>query len=153
MTGPAPAPLEAPPYTTEWFNKAIIGRLPGLVGMSIVESGPGSVTSRMEVRPDLLAPNGYLHAASVVALADTSCGFGTLCSLPEGASGFTTIEVKANYIGTTRDGNVTCNATLSHGGRTTQVWDAEVTDEGNGRTIALFRCTQLIVYPRDPSGA
>jgi uncharacterized protein (TIGR00369 family) len=94
-----------------------------------------------------MAPNGYLHAATVVALADTSCGYGTVASLPDGARGFTTIELKANYLGTVLEGAVACEATLVHGGRTTQVWDAKVTDESTGRMIALFRCTQILLYP------
>jgi uncharacterized protein (TIGR00369 family) len=100
----------------------------------------------LELRDDLLAPNGYLHAATVVALADTSCGYGCFVNLPEGATGFTTIELKANFLGTQREGIITCEATMAHGGRTTQVWDAVVSSAD--RNIALFRCTQMILYPR-----
>jgi uncharacterized protein (TIGR00369 family) len=95
-----------------------------------------------------LAPNGFLHAATVVALADTACGYGCAASLPEGGTGFTTIELKANFVGTALDGAIACEALLVHGGRTTQVWDATVTNEKTGRTIALFRCTQMVLYPR-----
>ena len=98
------------------------------------------------MRPDLLAPNGYLHAAAVVALADTACGYGCVASLPDGATGFTTIELKANFLGTATEGALACTARLVHGGRTTQVWDAEVTLEGATKTVALFRCTQLLLY-------
>ena len=100
-----------------------------------------------------MAPNGFLHAASVIALADTSCGYGAATSLPAGATGFTTIELKSNFMGTATAGDVlTCRASLIHGGRTTQVWDAEVADEG-GRTLALFRCTQMVLYPKaGPTG-
>ena len=101
----------------------------------------------LPLRHELLAPNGYLHAASAVALADTACGYGTWASLPDGARGFTTIELKTNFLGTALDGAISCEAKLVHGGRTTQVWDAEVIAETKGRTIALFRCTQLILYP------
>ena len=94
-----------------------------------------------------MAPNGYLHAATVIALADTSCGYGTFASLPEGARGFTTIELKSNFLGTVREGAIACEATLTHGGRTTQVWDARITDEATARVIALFRCTQILLYP------
>ena len=104
----------------------------------------------MPLRQALLAGNGYLHAASVVALADTSAGYGTLASLPEGAHNFTTIELKSNFLATAREGAVACEATLVHGGRTTQVWDARVWDETTGRTLALFRCTQVLLYP--PTG-
>ena len=66
---------------------------------------------------------------------------------PSGARGYTTIELKANLLGTARDGHLECEATLVHGGRTTQVWDAKVTSNESGKTLALFRCTQLILYP------
>lgn len=132
--------------TVEQWNQGSVGNLPGLVGIEIVEIESGRVKARMPVRPDLLAPHGYLHAASVIALADTACGYGAMASRPEGAVSFTTIELKANFLGTARDGAVTCEARLIHGGKTTQLWDAEVQDEGTGKTIALFRCTQLLVY-------
>ena len=120
------------------------GYLPGLVGFEITEAQPGSLRARMAVRRELLAPNGFLHAASVIALADTACGYGTMFDLPEEATGFTTIELKSNFLGTARDGEVTCHATRVHSGRTTQVWDAEVRNS-SGKTIALFRCTQIVL--------
>jgi len=127
------------------------GYLPGLLGIEILTAEGPRVTSRLPVRRELLAPNGYLHAASVIALADTSCGYGALANQPPGAEGFTTIELKSNFLGTVLEGAIACEARLTHGGRTTQVWDATVTDEATGRTIALFRCTQLLLYPR-PDG-
>jgi len=134
--------------TTERLNALTGGHFPGLIGFTVVEAHDDGLTARMPVRPDLLAPNGYLHAATVVGLADTACGFGCRLVLPEGATGFTTIELKANFLGTVRDGAVVCRARLAHGGRTTQVWDATVTAEETGRTLALFRCTQAILWPR-----
>jgi len=104
----------------------------------------GQLRSRLAVRRELLAPNGFLHAASVVALADTTCGFGTIAHLPEDRASFTTIELKANFLGTARDGIIECASTLVHGGRSTQVWDATVTNDA-GKTIALFRCTQMLL--------
>jgi uncharacterized protein (TIGR00369 family) len=99
----------------------------------------------LPLRPELLAPNGYLHAATVVALADSACGYGCIASLPEGATGFTTIELKTNFLGTALEGTLSCESRRVHGGRTTQVWDATVTAE-SGKTLALFRCTQLLLY-------
>jgi len=138
------------PSLEEW-NARSRERLPGLVGVELTRIEPGRVSSRLTVRPELLAPNGYLHAATVIALADTSCGYGSVASLPPGAQGFTTIELKANFLGTVVDGGIACECTLVHGGRTTQVWDARVTDEATGRPIALFRCTQLIMHPKAAS--
>ena len=130
------------------LNERGIGTLPGLIGLEITQAEGGGLTSRLELRDELMAPNGYLHAATVVALADTSCGYGTFVNLPEGAEGFTTLELKSNFLGTKREGAIRCEATLAHGGRTTQVWDATVADEESGKPIALFRCTQMILYPR-----
>jgi 1,4-dihydroxy-2-naphthoyl-CoA hydrolase len=130
------------------LNERGAGTLPGLIGLEIVEAEEGSIRSRLELRDELMAPNGYLHAATVVALADTSCGYGTFVNLPEGAQGFTTIELKSNFVGTKREGVIRCEAKLVHGGHTTQVWDATVSDEESGKPIALFRCTQMILYPR-----
>jgi uncharacterized protein (TIGR00369 family) len=135
------------PTTNDGWNTFGRGYLPGLIGIELREVVRGRVTSRLALRTELMAPNGYLHAATVVALADTSCGYGTAASLPDGARGFTTIELKSNYLGTAREGAILCEATLMHAGRTTQVWDATVTDEATGRVIALFRCTQILLYP------
>ena len=92
------------------------------------------------------AGNGYLHAGALVTLADTACGYGALAGLPDGASGFTTVELKSNHVGTINHGPVRVVATRVHGGRSTQVWDATVTAGETGRTLALFRCTQMILY-------
>ncbi|MDQ3638381.1 MAG: PaaI family thioesterase [Actinomycetota bacterium] len=131
----------------EELNERGIGTLPGLIGVEILEAEEGRLASRLELRDELLAPNGYLHAATIIALADTSCGYGCFVNLPEGAEGFTTVELKSNFLGTKREGVLGCEATLAHGGRTTQVWDATVTDEESGKKLALFRCTQMILYP------
>jgi 1,4-dihydroxy-2-naphthoyl-CoA hydrolase len=134
--------------TLDELNERGMGTLPGLIGLTILEAEEGKISSRLDLRDELMAPNGYLHAATVVALADTSCGYGTFVNLPEEAEGFTTIELKSNFVGTKRGGAIGCEAKLVHGGRTTQVWDATVFDEEGGKPIALFRCTQMILYPR-----
>ena len=135
-------------HTADELNQILPGTLPGLLGIVIDSHEPGRLTASLDVRSDLLAPNGFLHAATVVALADTSCGLGARALLPEGSSGFTTIELKSNHVGTAREGRIAAVATNLHAGRTTQVWDAVVTDAGSGKTIALFRCTQSVLWPR-----
>jgi uncharacterized protein (TIGR00369 family) len=132
----------------EELNERGTGTLPGLIGIEVLEAEKGRLASRLELRDELLAPNSYLHAATVIALADTSCGYGCFVHLPDGAEGFTTVELKSNFLGTKREGVIECEATLVHGGRATQVWDATVADEESGRKLALFRCTQMILYPR-----
>jgi len=122
--------------------------LPGYLGIEILTLAQGTATSRMPVRQLHFAPNNFLHAASIVALADTTCGYCTIAHLPEGAESFTTIELKSNHLGTVRDGSIACVTSAQHLGRSTQVWDAVVSDEATGRKLALFRCTQMILWPK-----
>ncbi len=122
------------------------GTLPHLLGFEIISADKDGLTAAFDVQAHHLAPNGYLHAASIIMLADSACGYGCMMNLPEGASSFTTIELKSNHLGTAREGRVECRAIPVHRGRNTQVWDATVT--AAGKTIALFRCTQMVLWPR-----
>lgn len=124
------------------------GRLPGLLGFRVVDLMEGLLHAELDIRPDLLAPNGFLHAATVIALADTAAGFGCIAHLPVGAQNFTTVELKANFVSTAREGTIVAKARPAHLGNTTQVWDAEVKRKADDRQMALFRCTQLILWPR-----
>jgi uncharacterized protein (TIGR00369 family) len=131
--------------TIDVLNERSREYLPGYLGIQITGLQSGQVMSRMPIQKLHIAPNEFLHAASVVALADTTCGYATIAHLPEGAHSFTTLELKSNYLGTVTEGSVACTASAQHLGRTTQVWDAVVTDEASGRKLALFRCTQMIL--------
>lgn len=124
------------------------GTLPEHLGIKVTDVAPGSLSAEIEIAPHHLAPNGFLHAGTVVTLADTACGYGCFANLPEGAENFTTIELKSNHLGTARDGVIAVTAQAVHMGKTTQVWDATVTNKANGKTIALFRCTQMVLYPK-----
>ncbi|TDM08034.1 MAG: thioesterase [Ideonella sp. MAG2] len=130
------------------FNE--IGRqvLPGYLGIVITQVEGPEVRGELAVRPQLMAPNGFLHAGALVTLADTCAGYGCAANLPEGATGFTTIELKSNHLGTARDGTVACVARAVHLGGSTQVWDATVTHRETGKTLVMFRCTQMVLRAR-----
>jgi uncharacterized protein (TIGR00369 family) len=134
-----------PRTLAEWQAFGRTG-LPGHLGVTVHEVAPGKARLSLVLAPHHLAPNGYLHAGTLVSLADTACGYGCLASLPEGATGFTTLELKSNHVGTALDGTIEAHAESLHLGRTTQVWDAVVTHLG--RKLAVFRCTQLVLGPK-----
>jgi len=134
--------------TAESFNKIGAGKLPGHLGVVITRVSESEVSAELAVQEALMAPNGFLHAGSIVTLADTSAGYGCIANLPAGATGFTTIELKSNHLGTAREGTILSTARPVHLGKTTQVWDAVVKHKESGKTIALFRCTQLILYAK-----
>jgi uncharacterized protein (TIGR00369 family) len=134
--------------SVEDLNRANLGKLPEHLGLTITEVEAGRVAGRFEVRPELVAHTGYLLAGVVLSVCDILCAYGVSTAWPEGANGFTTVEVKCNFMGTLTEGAGVCTAELLHGGRTTQVWDAHFRDEATGRLLAAFRCTQIILYPR-----
>jgi 1,4-dihydroxy-2-naphthoyl-CoA hydrolase len=140
------------PLRPEAIVEALLRRaqagLPGLLGLQVVDVTASALQMRLPIEPKLLAPNGYLHAASVIGLADTVCGFACMVNLPPGAHSFTTIELKANFLGTATEGSLVATARPIHRGRTTQVWDASVSHVESGRSIAEFRCTQLVLWPK-----
>ena len=128
------------------FSKLGADFFPELLGIEVLNVTTNSATAQMEVKKKYFASNGYLHAGSVVSLADTIAGYACLYNLPPLAKSFTTIELKSNFLGTTKAGFIIAEATLQHGGQTTQVWDVVVKSKENQKTVALFRCTQLILY-------
>lgn len=136
------------PLDVESFNQRGAGFLPELLGIKVNSVDKNVLHSELAVQKHHLAPNGYLHAGTIVTLADTSCGYGCIAHLPEGATNFTTVELKSNFLGTAREGVIECEAKLVHGGRNTQVWDALVKHRDTGKLMATFRCTQMILYPR-----
>lgn len=137
--------------TPEHFNQRGIENLPGHLGLVVTHVSAAELRTELAIRKSLMAPNGFLHAGSIVTLADTSAGYGCVVNLPEGAIGFTTIELKSNHLGTAKDGTIDCVAKPAHLGRNTQVWDAIVTHRETGKTLAMFRCTQMILYAKSAS--
>ncbi|MBB3258896.1 uncharacterized protein (TIGR00369 family) [Paraburkholderia bannensis] len=131
--------------TLDFLRERQRGCLPALIGFRPVALEQGILRAELDIRSELLAPNGFLHAATVVCLADTACGYGCLAHLPPNAKNFTTIELKSNFLGTAREGRLSVVATGVHLGRSTQIWDATVTGP-DGKTTALFRCTQMVLY-------
>ena len=138
--------IDVPTSLDEW-NARGADFLPGHMSMNCLAVSGEEVRIELAVKPGHLSWNGFLHGGTVVALADTCCGYGTVASLPQGANGFTTVDLTTNFIGSVQEGKVLCTAKPVHQGRSTQVWDALVSSEA-GKDMAHFRCTQLILWPR-----
>jgi 1,4-dihydroxy-2-naphthoyl-CoA hydrolase len=136
------------PFTVEQFNQRGATCLPGHLGIEITHVERNEVRASMHVQDHAMAPNGFLHAGALVTLADTCAGYGCVLNLPDGATGFTTVELKSNHLGTARGGHVLCSASPMHVGTTTQVWDAVVRHAQTLKVLALFRCTQMVLYAK-----
>ncbi len=135
------------------LRERLAGTFADGVGVEIIELQQGFLAVELTVEARHVASNGFLHAGALVTLADTACGFGCYAHLPVDAVNFATIELKTNFLRTVTSGRVRAEARLVHPGRRTQVWDASVLDltktdlsEMTQRQLALFRCTQMILY-------
>ena len=138
------SPAERARWSTEFFGPLV----PGQLGCVFDHSARDLVVGHIDVTENLIAGTGFLFAPAVIALADTCAAIGCGNNIAEGSS-FTTIELKSNFLSSARIGDrVTCRCVPVHLGRQTHVWDATVTNESNGRTMALFRCTQMVLAPR-----
>jgi 1,4-dihydroxy-2-naphthoyl-CoA hydrolase len=134
-----------PDVTIEHFIERQRGTLPETFGVRLLSITEGRANMEMTVASWMMAPNGFLHAASQVMLADTCAGYATIAHLPQGAKGFTTLELKSNFLGTAKEGVLSVEAVAEHMGRTTQIWSATVTD-AQGRKLSLFRCSQIVLW-------
>ncbi len=119
--------------------------LPGKFGLTVTRIDEGQLDAQLAIAPWMLAPNGFLHAASIILLADTAAGYACSAHLPEGSKNFTTLELKSNFLATAREGTMRTECRAEHLGRTTQVWAATVFGP-NDKKLALFRCTQLVLW-------
>jgi 1,4-dihydroxy-2-naphthoyl-CoA hydrolase len=121
--------------------------VPGFADAEITHLEPGCVEARVALRDEpAQTAGGILHAGSVVAFADALAGWGCMASLPGGADGFVTGELKADLVASARQPDTLSGVgLLVDDGRMTQVWDLTVARESDGRVLAHFRCTQHLV--------
>ena len=140
--------MESPwPRTLEEFNQYGKGFLFDYLGMAFTKVEEDEVIAHTPLRQHHSGWHGTLHAGTLFALADSCAGYGCVKSLPQDASGFTTIETKNNFLAMTNAGVIRCVATPVHKGRTTQVWDAVVSSTDEAKELCYYRCTQLILWP------
>lgn len=118
------------------------------LGVDITEASAARVVGALEVRPELCTTGGTLHGGAVMAFADTLGAVGAYLSLPQGATGTTTLESKTNFIGAAKAGTrVTGEALPVHSGGRTSVWQTRIVGE-DGKLIALITQTQMVLRPQ-----
>ena len=118
-----------------------------LIGFEAKEIEGGRAVVTLAAGQQHANPMGTLHGGVLCDIADAAMGMAFASTLAPDET-FTTIELKCNFFGTARDGAIECVATPVHMGRSTQIWDAIVRHKQSSRDIAIFRCTQLVLWPR-----
>ncbi|EHM31013.1 MULTISPECIES: PaaI family thioesterase [Streptomyces] len=119
-----------------------IGRL---LGMRFDEVDHGRIVISLDTRPDFANPLGTVHGGIAATLLDSVMGCAVHTTLPAGA-GYTTLELKVNYIRTARtDGQkLTAEGTVIHAGRRVATAEGKVLDE-QGKLIAHATTTCMIL--------
>jgi uncharacterized protein (TIGR00369 family) len=134
--------------TAEQIQSLIDPLFPGLMGLKIEEVTPERVVASLLVRPDLCTAGNVCHGGAMMAFADTVGAIGTVANLPAGAR-TTTIESKTNFMGAAPVNTyIVAEAVPLHRGRTTQVWQTTLRQEG-GRLVAVVTQTQMVLPARE----
>jgi 1,4-dihydroxy-2-naphthoyl-CoA hydrolase len=129
------------------LNALIKPMLPGLLGIEIVEATAERVVGTMRVRPDMCTAGGILHGGAYMTFADTLGALSTVINMPADAR-TATIESKTNFIGGAAvNTTVTGTTRAFHKGKTTQVWQTEITNE-DGKLVAVVSQTQMVFLPK-----
>ena len=129
------------------LNAFLKPMLPGLLGIEIVEASADRVVGRMRVRPDMCTAGNILHGGAYMAFADSLGGVSTFVNMAPDAR-TTTIESKTNFIGAAAvNTTVTGTTRAFHKGKTTRVWQTEITNE-DGKLVAVVSQTQMVFPPK-----
>lgn len=108
-------------------------------------NGEGAIVATMPVDKRTMHPYGMLSGGASIALAESLAGYGSLSYCEEGEfpSG---VQVSANHVSnTSRVGEiVTATGVLLHKGRTTHVWNIDITD-ARGKLLSTVRVTNMIL--------
>jgi len=121
-----------------------------IIGIEYVEHGPELVRARAEVSDRIRQPYGIVHGGAYAAIAESICSAATaLAVMPEGKLAMGQSN-SATFLRPIAEGHVNATARSRHRGRTTWIWDVEITDDGD-RLCALVRMT-VAVREADPGG-
>ncbi len=122
------------------------GGFDALVGLEVLEAGPERAVGRLAIHDGSRQPMGLVHGGLLAAIAETLAAEGTEAHV--GAQGAIAVGLQnsTNFLRpVVGSGHVHATATRRHGGRTTQVWDVDLTDDA-GRLCAISRVV-LAVRP------
>ncbi len=123
----------------------LLGRdgLGELIGIEYLESGAEEVRARVEVTDDVRQPVGLVHGGVYAALAESICSAATWMAVRGDGMAAMGQANSATFLRPITEGYVNAVARPRHRGRTTWVWDVEISDD-EGRTCALVRMTVAV---------
>lgn len=116
-----------------------------LLGITLVDVSPEKIIGELIVRDELCTVGSSVHGGTLMAMADCLGAIGAFLTLPDNATGTTTIESKTNFLGPAPSGStLTGVATPVSVGRRISVWQTKI-DRDDGRPVALVVQSQLVL--------
>ena len=134
------------PVTLDQFNALNRDTMMQAIGIVFTEVGDDFLRATMPVDTRTHQPYGLLHGGASVALAETLGSAAGMMLVDPAREIVVGIEINANHVRGVKSGTVTGTARALHIGRSTQVWEIRIEDEGH-RLVCISRLT-LAVVPR-----
>ena len=134
------------PISLETLTAIHVDTAVARLGIEFVEVGDDFIRGRVPVNTHTRQPYGLLHGGVSVVLAETLGSCGAAYSCPEGHRAVG-LDINANHLKGATSGWVTGTARPVHIGRTTQVWQIDMSNDA-GELTCVSRITMAILQPR-----
>lgn len=134
-----------------------------LYGLEVLEVSDELVRAQVAVRDELRQPFGLVHGGVLASISETLASLGTMAVVHAAGNAAMGSSNSTSFLRPIVDGTIHARALCRHRGRTTWVWDVELSDDA-GRLCALTRMTIAVrpiaadaampqaAVPSDPSG-
>ena len=123
-----------------------VGGFDALYGLEVLEFHDDLVLAQVKVRDDLRQPFGLVHGGVFASIAETLASVGTAVVVTPEGNGAMGLSNSTSFLRPITDGTIHARAVRRHRGRTTWIWDVEISDD-DGRLCALSRMT-IAVRPQ-----
>ena len=111
-----------------------------LYGLKILSATPEEVIAEVEITDDHLQPFGLVHGGLFATMAESTTSIGTYLGVHEEGKAAMGLSNQTSFLRPVFGGTVRATARRRHRGRSTWVWEVDVTD-GEGKLCALVRMT------------
>jgi 1,4-dihydroxy-2-naphthoyl-CoA hydrolase len=114
-----------------------------LYGLEVTEVSDGVMAGKVPVRDEIKQPAGLVHGGIYAAMAESLASTGTWMAVVDQGKLAMGLSNQTSFLRPITEGEIHARARAMHRGRTTWVWEVEITDDA-GRACALTRVTVAV---------
>jgi 1,4-dihydroxy-2-naphthoyl-CoA hydrolase len=129
-----------PERSLSQLAELLSGGFDGLYGLEITSLTDEEVRAEVPVRDELKQPGGLVHGGVFAAMAESIASIGTFVGVQAEGKGGVGLSNQTSFLRPILDGTIHAVARRRHRGRSTWVWEVEISDD-EGRLCALVRMT------------